>query len=202
MLKKLSAFWTRFGFYVSLIGALALIAGAAIGYRAQPPSASAQLRASSTPLAAAAMSVATPAPAKSFDVALPLAGAWLMPHSPDQAIYDSALNAYTAHCGIDIAASPGDTVFAAAEGKISALYKSGEYGYTLEIEHAGGYLTRYGGLSPDSALSIGQRVYQGAAVASIGDYPCSESHLGTHLHFEITLDGVCLDPTLFLPSVL
>jgi len=95
--------------------------------------------------------------------------------------------------GIDIAQGMGMPVTAAASGVVS--FKGGDpccsYGYYVDIIHPGGYMTRYGHLVVPSFLKPGQPVVQGQTIGLSGSTGFST---GPHLHFEIRLNGVPLDP--------
>lgn len=96
------------------------------------------------------------------------------------------------HVGVDYAAPMGTPVVAVADGRVVEIGRHGGYGNLIVVEHAGGYTTRYAHLSafaPD--LQIGAEVRRGLEIGYVG----STGHsTGPHLHFEIRLDGVYLDP--------
>lgn len=103
------------------------------------------------------------------------------------------------HNGLDVIATPGDPVLAAAKGRVTRVVRSfkGE-GNVVEITHAGGYLTRYCHLG-DIYVSQGQAVAAGRRVAAVG---LSGNSLVPHLHFEILKDGQYRDPVhYFFASV-
>lgn len=103
------------------------------------------------------------------------------------------------HNGLDVIATPGDPVLAAAKGRVTRVVRSfkGE-GNVVEITHAGGYVTRYCHLG-DIYVSQGQAVAAGRKVAAVG---LSGNSLVPHLHFEILKDGQYRDPVhYFFASV-
>lgn len=103
------------------------------------------------------------------------------------------------HDGLDIIASQGDPVFAAAKGRVSGVTRAfkGE-GNVVEITHAGGYVTRYTHLG-DVYVSQGQNVVAGKKIATVG---ISGNSFVPHLHYEVLKDGVCQDPVhYFFASV-
>ncbi len=103
--------------------------------------------------------------------------------------------------GIDIAQGPGLPVTAAASGVVT--FSGGDpccsYGYYVDITHAGGYLTRYGHLLLPSYLKPGDQVRQGQVIGLSG---ATGLATGPHLHFEIRLNGVPLDPLKLLAGAL
>ena len=99
------------------------------------------------------------------------------------------------HDGLDIVASQGDAVLAAAKGRVSRVTRSfrGD-GNVVEITHDGGYVTRYCHLG-DIKVSQGQTVTAGRKVAEVG---ISGNSLVPHLHFEVLRGGEVLDPVHYL----
>ena len=103
------------------------------------------------------------------------------------------------HDGLDIIASQGDPVYAAAKGRVSTVVRSfkGE-GNIVVISHEDGYVTRYCHLG-DIYVSQGQTVAVGKKIASVG---LSGNSLVPHLHFEVLKDGQPRDPVhYFFASV-
>ncbi|MEH6757027.1 MAG: M23 family metallopeptidase [Parasphingorhabdus sp.] len=100
------------------------------------------------------------------------------------------------HSGIDFRGSYGEPILAAARGKIThAGWKSG-YGNTVEITHGNGLMTRYAHLSKIN-VTTGQKVKQGLQVGAMGSTGRST---GTHLHFEVRLNNVAVNPRPFLEA--
>jgi murein DD-endopeptidase MepM/ murein hydrolase activator NlpD len=97
------------------------------------------------------------------------------------------------HKGTDYACPVGSSVYAAASGKVSKSQKgSGDhsFGLYLVIDHGNGYETLYGHLSATIAKP-GDVVAQGQLIAKSGQ---SGYVTGPHLHFEVFLHGVSVDP--------
>lgn len=86
----------------------------------------------------------------------------------------------------------GDTVVAAAAGKVTVVKNEGSvsYGRWVEIDHGGGYRTRYAHLSKQS-VSVGQNVAQGQKIGELGNTGGSS---GAHLHYEQRKDGYAQRP--------
>jgi murein DD-endopeptidase MepM/ murein hydrolase activator NlpD len=103
------------------------------------------------------------------------------------------LNILRMHEGIDIITEVGTSVYATGKGTIDFVGIKGGYGLCLEINHGFGYTTLYGHLSSVNA-QIGQKVLRGTVIARTGNSGLSS---GPHLHYEVTHDGVKLDPVGF-----
>jgi murein DD-endopeptidase MepM/ murein hydrolase activator NlpD len=95
------------------------------------------------------------------------------------------------HAGIDIAASAGDAVLAAAPGHVTfAGFHNGGYGFLVVVAHGNGLRTLYAHLSAVTA-AVGARVAGGTAIGLVGS---SGHSTGPHLHFEARLRGLSVDP--------
>ena len=96
------------------------------------------------------------------------------------------------HSGADLANHDGGWIYAAADGWIvSADYRSG-YGNYIEIDHGNGVRTRYGHMAEfDPNLRSGVRVTAGEAIGRMG---MTGNATGVHLHYEVVVDGLLVDP--------
>lgn len=112
--------------------------------------------------------------------------------------YGYASSAYSSgyHTGIDITGSGayGRTIVAADSGTVVQAGWNGSYGYSVTIQHSGGVRTLYAHCSSLS-VSVGQYVYQGQAIARVGNTGYS---LGAHLHFEVHVNGRKVNPNPYL----
>ena len=99
------------------------------------------------------------------------------------------------HYGIDFAAKEGTLVHAAAQGYVVFSGWTYEYGYTLILSHANGYVTAY---KHNSTLlkSTGSFVRRGELISLVGN--TGRTSKGPHLHFEVLKDGFPADPQLYL----
>jgi len=96
------------------------------------------------------------------------------------------------HQGVDFAAREGAPVLAAADGVVTRAGPDGGYGNLVRIRHAGGWATGYAHLSAFApGIAPGARVLRGQVIAFVGHTGLAT---GPHLHFEVSLDGVKLDP--------
>lgn len=96
----------------------------------------------------------------------------------------------SAHTGLDIAASSGTSIKAAASGTVIWSGYKGSYGYLVVVSHSNGVQTYYGHCSK-LYVSVGQTVSQGETVAAVGS---TGNSTGPHLHFEIRVNGVAYNP--------
>jgi murein DD-endopeptidase MepM/ murein hydrolase activator NlpD len=104
---------------------------------------------------------------------------------------------YTAmHPGIDLAGPIGTPIYAAADGIVDRAGWANGYGNLVEIDHGKAIQTRYGHLSA-ILVSTGQRVHRGDLIARMGSTGRST---GSHLHYEVRIDGHAVNPVPFLQS--
>lgn len=98
------------------------------------------------------------------------------------------------HTGLDIAASIGTPIKAAAGGTVSFSGSKGSYGYLIVVNHDNGVQTYYGHCSK-LYVPAGTKVSQGQAIAAVGN---TGNSTGPHLHFEIRVNGVAYNPQNYL----
>ncbi|RLB06930.1 MAG: peptidase M23 [Deltaproteobacteria bacterium] len=98
------------------------------------------------------------------------------------------------HEGIDIANRIGTPIIAPADGVVSRVYKEFGLGLMLEIKHGYGIVTRYGHLSK-VYVKVGRKVKRGERIAAIGNTGRST---GPHLHYEVRLNGVPVNPQRYI----
>lgn len=94
------------------------------------------------------------------------------------------------HSGIDIGASYGVDIVAAADGVVTMATYNGGYGKCIIINHGSGISTLYGHNS-SLLVEVGSRVTKGQVIAKAGSTGVST---GPHLHFEVRLNGSTTDP--------
>jgi murein DD-endopeptidase MepM/ murein hydrolase activator NlpD len=98
------------------------------------------------------------------------------------------------HEGIDIANRMGTPIVAPADGVISRVFNNFGFGLMVEVTHGYGIVTRYGHLSK-SYVKVGQRVKRGERIAAIGN---TGRATGPHLHYEVRLNDVPLNPQNYI----
>ena len=98
------------------------------------------------------------------------------------------------HYGTDLAANAGEEIAAFADGVVSFVGSDDSYGRHLKIDHGGGWVSHYCHCSM-IFVTQGQRVARGERIALVG---ATGLVTGPHLHFELTRDGVFLNPEYYL----
>lgn len=99
------------------------------------------------------------------------------------------------HNGIDIAGPKGTPVYAADSGTVTySAYNSGGYGNLIKVSHGSGIVTYYAHLSK-RVVSKGQYVKKGQLIGYMGSTGRST---GSHLHFEVRVNGSPRNPLNYL----
>ncbi|HEX8401465.1 MAG TPA: peptidoglycan DD-metalloendopeptidase family protein [Allosphingosinicella sp.] len=94
------------------------------------------------------------------------------------------------HKGMDFRAGYGTPILAATDGIVAAAGWAGGYGQQVRLSHAGGVTTSYSHMSRIVAAP-GSRVRQGQLIGYVGSSGLST---GPHLHYELHVNGVPVDP--------
>jgi hypothetical protein len=98
------------------------------------------------------------------------------------------------HTGLDFPAMPGTAIHAAAGGVVVTQEFHPEYGNMIEVDHGNDLITRYGHASR-VYVKKGDLIKRGQRIAEVGNTGRST---GSHLHFEVLVQGVPQDPQKFL----
>lgn len=100
------------------------------------------------------------------------------------------------HKGIDFAGPIGTPIYATADGLIGRAKWVRGYGKFIEIEHGNELQTRYAHLSAMN-VRYGQRVKKGDVIGYMGS---TGNSTGSHLHYEVRIAGIAVNPLAFLAA--
>ena len=115
---------------------------------------------------------------------------------PTAGLVSQSYNALEQHLGVDIAASPNQSVVSVMDGTVLMSTYTSEMGYTICIVHPGELISIY--KHCESLLKkTGDRVKQGDVVALVGR-GTDRALQGSHLHFELWYQGQPLDPEKYI----
>ncbi|MBR7116857.1 MAG: M23 family metallopeptidase [Clostridia bacterium] len=136
----------------------------------------------------------TPKP-KPLAFVSPIVGTVVKDHDLTTPVFSETLGEWRVHAGIDISAEEGANVYASETGTVSGIYKDPKLGYTVEITHEGGIVTRYSNLAASGdEFKVGDTVKSGEVIGTVGDSTTSELADEPHLHFELLVNGKKMHP--------
>ena len=130
------------------------------------------------------------------EFALPVSGVLSQKHSVDTQVFSPTLNEYRVHLGIDIATEEAAPVFAMAAGTVAQIWEDPMMGWSIALSHTGDAVTVYKNLSKQFAdgITVGAEVEAGQLLGSVGDSAMIEIAEEPHLHMEMTVKGLQVDP--------
>ena len=136
-----------------------------------------------------------PKPEAKLSFIAPTAGVVVKEHSLEVPVFSITLGEWRVHTGIDISCEEGEGVFASEAGVVTGIYSDPMLGFTVEITHRGDLKTRYSNLSSDVGdLKVGDEVALGDKIGVVGDTSLYELADEPHLHFEVLLKDVKVNP--------
>ena len=135
---------------------------------------------------------------KEFAMVSPLQGELLKPHSDTTLLYSKTLDDWRIHQGIDIRAKIGTTVSVCEDGVVEYAGKDVRYGHTIVVSHTDGFKTVYSNLTGTDMVKIGKDLKKGDPIGMVGDSAIIETLDEAHLHFEIILNEISVDPMKYI----
>ena len=194
----------RAGGYVALAALIALLGAGTYALRSDVTAA--EPEPVQPPRAALAVQNAAPTPRPSAEPELwgwPVEGEILSAYS-DAPVWSQTLGQWETHPALDIAAAPGEAVYACRDGVVSDAWRDRLWGNVIVLDHGDGWQSTCAGLNTLNLVSVGDSVAKGDVIsAAAPSLPC-ESDLPAHIHFMMTKDGVEVDPmdVLALPQTM
>ena len=127
---------------------------------------------------------------------LPTEGALSVKHDPDMQVFSPTMQDWRVHLGIDINTADKAAVYCAADGKVEKVWEDVRMGWCIAVSHSGGAVSYYKNLDKTLATGIeeGAKVISGQLLGSVGDTAMIEVAQEPHLHFELTVGGLQVDP--------
>ncbi len=134
------------------------------------------------------------------DFIAPVSGMVSKAYSVDVPVYSMTMEDYRAHTGVDIAASLGTAVRATAAGTVGEIWEDPMMGTCLSVVHSGGAKSVYKNLAPTVAdgIAAGAAVKAGTVLGAVGESALAEIAESSHLHYELEIDGVRVNPADFM----
>lgn len=127
---------------------------------------------------------------------LPTSGKLTKVHNADVQVFSETMKDYRVHLGIDIATAANAEVFAAADGTVKKIWEDPMMGWSIAISHSGDCVTVYKNLAKDLAGGVteGSTVRAGQVIGTVGDSALIEIAEEPHLHMEMTVKGLQVNP--------
>lgn len=131
---------------------------------------------------------------------LPVNGKLGASHDPTAQVFSDTMKDWRVHLGIDIQGKVGDPVYAAADGKITKVWDDPLYGKSVSIGHTGKAVTVYQnlGYTLGDGVEVGKEVKAGQIIGAVGDGAMIELADEPHIHFEVRIDDVKVNPIDYL----
>lgn len=139
------------------------------------------------------------------ELVLPVSGTIAKKHSVDIQVFSNTMQDYRVHLGIDLATEANAPVCAAADGTVTQIWEDPMMGWCIALSHSGSCVTVYKNLAKEMAqgLATGNEVKAGQLLGYVGDTAMMEIADEAHLHMEMTVNGLQVDPLeYFSESVL
>ena len=131
-----------------------------------------------------------------FKISLPTSGTIAKGHDATIQVWSETMGDYRVHLGIDIATTDGAPVCAVADGVVEKVWDDALMGRCMAIAHEGNIYTFYKNLSTtlESGIKEGSEVKSGQKIGTVGSTAISELADEPHLHLEMTVNGLAVDP--------
>jgi murein DD-endopeptidase MepM/ murein hydrolase activator NlpD len=128
----------------------------------------------------------------------PVKGEIISGYSLEVLAYDPTMGDWRTHSGVDIAAELGTPVLAFSAGTVESVAQDDLMGMKVTISHANGVKSIYANLAAKPSVKAGDKVETGTVIGAVGNTAIAESSRPSHLHFEVSKDGVPVDPQDYL----
>ncbi len=125
--------------------------------------------------------------------ALPLGTEILKDYSDGEMVSSKTMGDWRVHNGIDFTGLDSADVFAIQAGKVTDVYDDAMWGIVAEIDLGNTMTAKYCGLKSGTTVKKGDTVKKGEVIGKLGTIPIEQAD-GPHLHLEITVNGVIVDP--------
>ncbi len=130
------------------------------------------------------------------ELALPVSGKLIKNHSVDIQVFSQTMKDWRVHLGVDIATAANAAVCSVADGTVAQVWEDPMMGWCVAVSHSGECMTVYKNLARDLAegITLGSTVKKGQLLGHVGDSAMLEIAEDPHLHMEMTVKGLQVDP--------
>ena len=127
---------------------------------------------------------------------LPVSGKLSKSHDSEMQVFSNTMQDYRVHLGVDICAEENAAVSAVAAGTVVEVWEDALMGQCVALSHSGDAVSVYKNLSltlPEG-IEAGAEVKAGDVIGYVGDTAMTELADEAHLHFEMTVGGIQVNP--------
>ena len=130
---------------------------------------------------------------------LPVSGTLVKGHDATTQVFSNTMKDYRVHLGLDITTEQNAIVCAAAEGTVSQIWEDPMMGNCIAVIHGGDACTIYKNLADElpEGIEEGVKVQAGQTIGYVGESAMIEMAEEPHLHFEMTVGGISVDPLTY-----
>ena len=127
---------------------------------------------------------------------LPVSGKLTKSHDAEMQVFSNTMQDYRVHLGVDICAEENAEVRAAAAGTVAEVWEDALMGQCIAINHSGDAVSVYKNLSIQlpEGITAGTEIKAGDLIGYVGDTAMTELADESHLHFELTVGGIQVNP--------
>ena len=127
---------------------------------------------------------------------LPVSGKLVKNHDAAIQVYSATMGDYRVHLGVDISTAENASICATAAGTVEKIWDDPMMGTCVAISHEGDIVTIYKNLASTLGTGIteGATVKAGQTIGCVGDTAIAELADEPHLHYEMTVGGIAVDP--------
>ena len=115
-------------------------------------------------------------------------------------VFNQYLKQWVSHKGIDLIAESGTQVKSMFNGVVLDIQEESTLGYMVKIDHGENTIITYSSLS-SCLVAVGQTVNQNDIIGVVGITHPEEIGYGEHLHLEIVVDNVFVNPTPYIQGI-
>ena len=112
--------------------------------------------------------------------------------------YNDSLKQWEIHKGIDFVANGDANVYAISDGVVTKISTDYLLGTVVEISHSNGLVSKYMSLAKEVNVIEKQKVEAKTLIGQASNTMTRELNSGVHLHLELTLNGVLVDPNNYI----
>lgn len=125
--------------------------------------------------------------------ALPMGTEILKDYSNGEMVKSKTMGDWRVHNGIDFTGAESAEIFSIQSGKVTDVYDDPMWGLVIEIDHGNTMTAKYCGFKSGTTVKKGDTVKKGGTLGQLGTIPIEQAD-APHLHLEITVNGVIVDP--------